>query len=76
MPLKKGRSKSTVSSNVKKMVHEYEKDGSVGKSHPKSKKKAVKQAVAVSLKKAGRSRSQTGNKKKTSGSKSKTSKSQ
>jgi hypothetical protein len=61
---------------MKKMVHEYEKGGSVGKSRPASKKKAVKQAVAISLKKAGRSRSQTGNKKKPSASKKKTSKSQ
>jgi hypothetical protein len=47
-----------VKSNIKKLVHEYEKDGTVGNSHPKSKKKAVKQAVAISLKSAGKSRSQ------------------
>jgi hypothetical protein len=58
MPLKRGKSDETVKSNIKKLVHEYEKDGTVGKSHPKSKKKAVKQAVAISLKAAGKSRSQ------------------
>ena len=63
MPLKKGSSQDTVSTNVKKLVHEWKKDGSIGASHPKSKKQAVKQAVAISLKKAGRSRTQTGNKK-------------
>jgi hypothetical protein len=58
MPLKRGKSDETVKSNIKKLVHEYEKDGTLGKSHPKSKKKAVKQAVAISLKAAGKSRSQ------------------
>jgi hypothetical protein len=58
MPLKRGKSDETVKSNIKKLVHEYEKDGTVGKSHPKSKKKAVKQAVAISLKAAGKSRTQ------------------
>lgn len=58
MPLKKGKSRETISANVKKLVHEYEEDGSIGNSHPDSKKKAVKQAVAISLKKAGASRNQ------------------
>jgi hypothetical protein len=34
-------------------VHEWEKDGSIGSSHPETKQKAVKQAVAISLEKAG-----------------------
>jgi len=56
MPLRKGSSKAAVSSNIKTMVHEWEKDGSIGSSHPPTKQKAVKQAVAISLKKAGKSR--------------------
>ncbi len=56
MPLRKGSSKAAVSSNIKTMVHEWEKDGSIGSSHPATKQKAVKQAVAISLKKAGKSR--------------------
>ena len=59
MPLQKGRSDKTVGKNIEKLVHEYERDGSIGSSHPASKKKAIKQAVAISLKKAGRSRTQT-----------------
>ena len=59
MPLRKGSSKAAVSSNIKTMVHEWEKDGSIGSSHPATKQKAVKQAVAISLKKAGKSRAQT-----------------
>ncbi|MDB5814705.1 MAG: hypothetical protein JWN23_1822 [Rhodocyclales bacterium] len=58
MPLKSGKSRETIGQNVKKLVHEYEGEGHIGASHPASKKKAVKQAVAISLKKAGVSRQQ------------------
>lgn len=64
MPLRKETSKAAVSSNVKTMIHEWEKDGKVGNSHPATKQKAVKQAVAISLKKAGKSRTQTQSQKK------------
>ena len=56
MPLKKGTSKAAISSNIKTLVNEWEKEGSIGSSHPATKQKAVKQAVAISLKKAGKSR--------------------
>jgi hypothetical protein len=58
MPLKRGKSQETVKSNIEKLVHEYEHDGTIGNSRPKSKKKAVKQAVAISLKAAGKSKYQ------------------
>lgn len=58
MPLKRGSSQQTISANVKKLVHEYDDDGTIGTSHPKSRKKAVKQAVAIALSKAGKSRRQ------------------
>ena len=58
MPLKRGSSQKTISANVKKLVHEYDDDGTIGTSHPKSRKKAVKQAVAIALSKAGKSRRQ------------------
>ncbi|HYD80480.1 MAG TPA: hypothetical protein VEC06_11780 [Paucimonas sp.] len=58
MPLAKGKSRETVSKNVKTLVHEYEKEGRIGSSHPSSKRKAVKQAVAIALKKAGKSKYQ------------------
>ena len=57
MPTSKAREK--VSQDIKKIVHNWEKDGGIGSSHPKSKKKAVKQAVAISLKKEGLSKYQT-----------------
>jgi len=55
MPLKKGSSSSTVSSNVKTLVDEWKKDGSIGTSHPPTKKSAIKQAVAIALSSADRS---------------------
>lgn len=63
MPLKKGSSNRTVSKNVEELVHSYEHKGKIGNSRPASKKKAVKQAVAISLKKAGKSKYQTNSKK-------------
>lgn len=56
MPLKKGSSQSVVSSNIKTLVDDWKKDGSIGTSHPPTKEKAVKQAVAIALTKAGKSR--------------------
>ncbi len=54
MPLKKGTSSSVVSSNIKTLVDDWQKDGSIGTSHPSTKKKAIKQAVAIALNKAAR----------------------
>jgi hypothetical protein len=56
MPLKKGSSQSVVSTNIKTLVDDWKKDGSIGNSHPQTKKKAIKQAVAISLAKAGKKR--------------------
>lgn len=56
MPLRKGTSPAVVSSNIKTLVDDWKKEGSIGSSHPATKQKAVKQAVAISLKKAGKSR--------------------
>jgi hypothetical protein len=56
MPLKKGSSQKTISSNIGEMVSSYKKTGKLGTSKPASKKKAVKQAVAIALSTAGKSR--------------------
>lgn len=56
MPLKKGCSQAVVSSNIGTLVDDWKKNGSIGTSHPPSKEKAVKQAVAIALNKAGKSR--------------------
>lgn len=62
MPLKRGSSRKTVSHNVKEMVDSWKSKGKIGNSRPRSKKKVIKQAVAISLKKAGKSKYQRGNK--------------
>lgn len=56
MPLKKGKSQKTVSKNIREMMSAYDKKGSIGTSSPKSKGAAQKQAVAIALKSAGKSR--------------------
>lgn len=56
MPLRNGRSDKTVTANIAGMVDEYKAEGHIGTSHPATKQKAVKQAVAIALSKAGRSR--------------------
>ena len=56
MPLRKGSSKLIVGSNIKTLVDDWKKDGSIGTNHPPTKKKAIKQAVAIALAKAGKSR--------------------
>jgi len=58
MPLKKGSSQKIISSNIGELVGTYEKKGAIGTSKPKSKKAAVKQAVAIALTTAGKSRNQ------------------
>jgi len=56
MPPRKGSGQSVVSGNIKTLVDDWKKDGSIGTSHPSTKKKAIKQAVAIALDKAGKSR--------------------
>lgn len=56
MPLRKGAAQSVASSNIKTLVDDWKKDGAIGTSHPPTKKKAIRQAVAIALNKAGKSR--------------------
>jgi len=56
MPLKKGSSQKTISSNIGEIVRDYKQDGMIGTSNPKSKAAAVKQAAAIAYDKAGKSR--------------------
>ena len=56
MPLKKGTSKKTISSNIGEMVGSFKKTGKIGTSTPESVTKAMKQATAIALTKAGKAR--------------------
>jgi len=56
VPLRRGSSQSVVSSNIKALVDDWTKDGSIGTRRPPTKRKAIKQAVAIALTKAGKSR--------------------
>lgn len=56
MPLVKGKSDKAVSKNVRTLVGDFEKSGRIGTSKPASKAAAQKQAVAIALRKAGRSK--------------------
>lgn len=56
MPLKPGTSKETLSQNIEEILTSYKHKGSIGTSHPKSMKKAQKQAAAIAYKKSRESR--------------------
>jgi len=60
MPLKKGTSRVTISSNVKQLVDEWKEVGRIGTSHPRTKNAAVRQAVAIALDSARASRRRKG----------------
>lgn len=54
MPLRKGKSEKVFSSNVSELMHAFETKGKIGTSKPKSKKAALKQALAISYKQKGK----------------------
>lgn len=56
MPLKKGKSRATIGGNIKTLVEEWKATGAIGTSRPKSKRKAIRQAVAIAMDTARKSR--------------------
>jgi hypothetical protein len=56
MPLKRGSSQKTISSNIGEMVSSFKKKGKIGTSKPGSVKEATKQAAAIAYSKAGKPR--------------------
>jgi hypothetical protein len=54
MPLLRGSSSKVISKNIGELVNAYEKTGKIGTSKPTSKKKAIKQSVAIAYSKAKR----------------------
>ena len=59
MPLKKGKSKETISKNISELEHSYKKTGKLGNSKPESKEKAHKQAVAIAMSEAGKTKNES-----------------
>lgn len=55
MPLQEGSSNKTVSFNIKELVKSGKEKGHIGTGPPKSGQALQKQAVAIALKKAGKS---------------------
>lgn len=66
MPLKKGSSDKTVSSNISELMGGYKESGTIGTSTPENAKAAQKQAVAIALSQAGKSRKKLPRRKKAS----------
>jgi len=56
MPLRSGKSKRIVSSNIKEMISSWKRKGTIGKASPETKTKARKMAIAIALEKAGKGR--------------------
>lgn len=48
MPLKKGKSKDIIQSNIKELTSSFKQKGTIGTSKPASMKDAQKQAAAIS----------------------------
>ena len=56
MPLTKGKSKRVVSKNIGELMNAYKSKGKIGTSTPESDRAARAQAIAISMKKAGKSK--------------------
>jgi hypothetical protein len=52
MPLKAGKSKKTISSNIREIIRSYKRTGRIGTSRPKSLTEAMRQASAIAYSKA------------------------
>lgn len=55
MPLKAGKTRKAISSNISEMVRGYKETGRIGRTRPRSVKHAQKIAAAAAYSKAGKS---------------------
>lgn len=51
MPLKDGKSKEALQSNMEELMHTFKEKGMIGSSKPRSSAKARKQALAIAFSK-------------------------
>lgn len=56
MPLKKGKSKEVISSNIGEIMRSFHMTGKIGNSTPQSEEAANRQADAIAYSKAGKSK--------------------
>lgn len=54
MPLLKGSSKKTISSNIGELVSSFKRTGKIGNATPETMAKARRQAIAIAFSKAGK----------------------
>lgn len=64
MPIRKGSGQKVISSNIKEIMDSYKQKGTIGTSKPANKKKALKQAIAISESSARKSTGKKKSKKK------------
>ncbi len=50
MPLRRG--KKWVQYNIRELMRSWEKDGKIGRASPKTKKEALRMAIAIAMRKA------------------------
>jgi len=47
VPLKRGHSRKLIAENIRELMHTYQREGRIGRSHPPNPHQAVKQAAAI-----------------------------
>lgn len=52
MPLSRGSSRQVINKNIEELMAAYERKGKIGHSTPQSRNAALKQAIAIAMKKA------------------------
>lgn len=55
--MKKGASRKVIQENIRSLMHQYQREGRLGRSHPSSPAKAARQAAAIAYDQARRTAS-------------------
>lgn len=54
MPLQSGSSRKVISKNIAELMRTYKRKGAIGNSRLQNKSEALKQAIAIAMRKAGK----------------------